>query len=102
MITRAGGQFVGSFDDLIAVWRRHRPGDSIAIDYHRGRSGRDLQTTATLTGPPEATPAVAPLPDGTYGKQSNEGLEGGLVGHFHGIPVICDLQLQDLALPSQQ
>ncbi len=37
--------------------------------------------------------------DGTYGKQSNEGLEGGLVGHFHGIPVICDLQLQDLVFP---
>jgi len=27
------------------------------------------------------------------GKQSKEGLEGGLVGHFHGIPVICDLEL---------
>ncbi|MBI2642421.1 MAG: hypothetical protein HYW97_01060 [Candidatus Wildermuthbacteria bacterium] len=33
--------------------------------------------------------------DGTNGKQSNDGLEGGLVGHFHGIPVICDLELQE-------
>ena len=40
--------------------------------------------------------------DGTYGKQSNDGLEGGLVGHYHGIPVICDLELQDLALPWKQ
>ena len=33
------------------------------------------------------------------GKQSKDGFEGGLVGHYHGIPVICDLQLQDLAWP---
>lgn len=37
--------------------------------------------------------------DGTNGQQSNDGLEGGLVGHFHGIPVICDLELAD-NLPS--
>jgi S1-C subfamily serine protease len=64
VITRAGGQFVGSFDDLIAEWRRHRPGDSIAIDYHRGRSARDVQVTATLTGPPPVAPAPEPSPDG--------------------------------------
>lgn len=34
------------------------------------------------------------------GKQSNEGLEGGLVGHFHGIPVICDLEIEDHVLPA--
>jgi hypothetical protein len=38
--------------------------------------------------------------DGANGKQSNDGLEGGLVGHFHGIPVICDLELAD-NLPSR-
>ena len=37
--------------------------------------------------------------DGTYGKPSNDGLEGGLVGHFHGIPVICDVTLADVLLP---
>ncbi len=36
------------------------------------------------------------------GKQSEDGIEGGLVGHYHGIPVICDLELQDLALPRQE
>ena len=29
------------------------------------------------------------------GKQSKDGFDGGLVGHFHGIPVICDIELQD-------
>lgn len=29
------------------------------------------------------------------GEQSNKGLEGGLVGYFHGIPVICDVVLFD-------
>ena len=65
VITRAGGQFVGSFDDLIAEWRAHRPGDSITIDYHRGRSNREASTTATLTAPPSATPqppAAEPAP----------------------------------------
>ena len=38
VITQAGGQFIGGFDDLVAEWRRHRPGDSIAISYRRGRS----------------------------------------------------------------
>ena len=33
--------------------------------------------------------------DASDGKQSKDGLEGGLVGYFHGIPVICDLELQD-------
>ena len=59
MITRAGGQFVGSFDDLIAEWRAHRPGDSITIDYRRGRSNREASTTATLTAPPPATPPTS-------------------------------------------
>jgi hypothetical protein len=29
------------------------------------------------------------------GEQSRDGLEGGLVGHCHGIPVICDLARED-------
>ncbi len=29
------------------------------------------------------------------GKQSNDGLNGGLVGHHQGIPVMCDLELPD-------
>lgn len=29
------------------------------------------------------------------GKKSESGLDGGLVGHFHGIPVICDPELAD-------
>jgi putative serine protease PepD len=62
VITRAGGQFVGSFDDLIAEWRAHRPGDSITIDYHRGRSNREASTTATLTAPPPTPEPVAPEP----------------------------------------
>jgi hypothetical protein len=40
--------------------------------------------------------------DGTWGKQSKLGFDGGLVGHYHGIPVICDLQLQDTVLPKQE
>ena len=39
--------------------------------------------------------------DGSNGEQSNDGLEGGLVGHFHGIPVVCDLELAD-NLPSRE
>lgn len=35
------------------------------------------------------------------GKQSENGLEGGLMGHFHGIPVICDLELADNLPPRQ-
>lgn len=35
------------------------------------------------------------------GKDSEDGLEGGLVGHYHGIPVICDLELAD-NLPSRE
>ena len=35
------------------------------------------------------------------GKDSEDGLEGGLVGHFHGIPVVCDLELAD-NLPSRE
>jgi hypothetical protein len=29
------------------------------------------------------------------GQDSKEGLEGGLVGHCHGVPVICDLSQKD-------
>lgn len=39
--------------------------------------------------------------DGSNGEQSNDGLEGGLVGHFHGIPVVCDLELAD-NLPARE
>jgi hypothetical protein len=35
------------------------------------------------------------------GKDSQEGLEGGFVGHFHGLPVICDLTLQDNLPPRE-
>lgn len=31
------------------------------------------------------------------GGQSKEGTEGGLVGHYHGIPVICDLTIDEFA-----
>ena len=55
-IARAGDHD-GSRDDLIAEWRSHRPGDSITIDYRRGRSNRETSTTATLTGPPGTDPA---------------------------------------------
>ena len=53
VITQAGGQFVGGFDDLIAEWRRHRPGDSITITYRRGRS-----STARLVHGDADRPAV--------------------------------------------
>lgn len=35
------------------------------------------------------------------GKQSDTGLEGGLVGHYHGIPVICDINQDDTLPPPQ-
>ncbi len=58
-ITQAGGQFIGGFDDLIAEWRRHRPGDSIAITYRRGHASSPRDVPVTLTGPP-APPAPPP------------------------------------------
>ncbi len=39
------------------------------------------------------------LDEASDGKQSKDGLEGGLVGHCHGVPVICDLVRAD-ELPS--
>jgi len=36
------------------------------------------------------------------GKQSNDGLEGGLVGHCLGVPVVCDLDLKDNLPPQPQ
>ena len=40
----------------------HRPGDSLTIDYRRGRSNREASTTATLTAPPPATRPASPQP----------------------------------------
>jgi hypothetical protein len=40
--------------------------------------------------------------DANDGEQSKIGFDGGLVGHYHGIPVMCDLQLQDLILPASK
>ena len=35
------------------------------------------------------------------GKQSDAGLEGGLVGHYHGIPVMCDVNQDEVLAPPQ-
>lgn len=42
---------------------------------------------------------LASLDDKSDGKQSNEGLDGGFVGHCRGVPVICDLTLKDQLPP---
>ncbi len=67
VITRAGGQFVGNVADLMAEWRRGRPGDSIEITYRRGHSSRDLRVQATLTGPPPPPAAPAAEPSSSDG-----------------------------------
>ena len=51
-ITRAGGQLVGGCDDLVAEWRRRRPGDSITIELPPGpRRDREPSTTVDAHGP---------------------------------------------------
>jgi S1-C subfamily serine protease len=55
VVVRAGGQSVNSGADLWAQWVRHRPGDTLEIDYVR--DGRTHATTATLNSGPFATAA---------------------------------------------
>jgi putative serine protease PepD len=66
VITQAGSQVVGNSDDLIAEWRRHRPGDSIRITYQRGHSAH-ADTTATLTGPSPPAPTADTEPSPSNG-----------------------------------
>ena len=63
VITQAGGQFIGGFDDLVAEWRRHRPGDTIQVAYRRARSSSSHEVAVTLTGPPPLpAPDAVPSP----------------------------------------
>jgi S1-C subfamily serine protease len=64
VIIRADGAFVGNFADLLAEWRRGRPGDTIDITYRRGHSSRDLHVQATLKAPPAAPEAEQSPSDG--------------------------------------
>ena len=63
VITQAGGQFIGGFDDLIAEWRRHRPGDSIAITYRRGHASTAARRPGDAHGPAATASAAARAED---------------------------------------
>lgn len=71
------------------VKRSHEAAASGAAEVRISRNERTIMQNFVHTHWLESAP------NKRDGKKSNEGLEGGLVGHCHGIPVICDPEQED-------